>query len=128
MAGGTDGVVGFQSTAMRFAFGTTSVNISNSLGTRSVRSIERPVMFPPGLARLTTWPMPTGSAWVAKTIGIVLVACRLPSRLNHGRGYCKDDIDFAAYKVCRELRQLLYSVRPTKFDCNVLAFDVPEIS
>src|SRR5262245_254123 len=55
-------------------------------------------------------------------------ACRLPSRLNHGRGYCKDDIDLAADKVCRELRQLLYSVRPTKFDCDVLALDVAEIS
>ena len=36
-------------------------------------------MFPPGRARLATCPRPTGSAWVANTMGIVLVACRAGS-------------------------------------------------
>ena len=44
-----------------------------------MRSIDSPVMFPPGRARLATCPRPTGSAWLANTMGIVLVACRAGS-------------------------------------------------
>src|SRR6516162_10411032 len=64
---------------MRFACGRTSVRISSSLAARSVSNIESPVIFPPGRARLATCPMPTGSAWFEKTIGIVCVACRAGS-------------------------------------------------
>src|SRR5262249_7584699 len=45
------------------------------------RSIVSPVMFPPGRAKLATCPMPTGSAWVANTMGIVLVAWRAGSTM-----------------------------------------------
>jgi hypothetical protein len=31
-------------------------------------------MLPPGRDRLATWPLPIGSAWLMKTIGIVEVA------------------------------------------------------
>src|SRR5262245_66322295 len=37
--------------------------------------IDKPVMLPPGRDKLATCPSTTGSACVAKTIGIVLVAC-----------------------------------------------------
>src|SRR5262245_6373501 len=38
-------------------------------------SIEAsPVTFPPGRARLTTWPLSIGAAWVMKMMGIVEVA------------------------------------------------------
>src|SRR4051794_22459033 len=43
---------------------------------RSVCTTVSPVMFPPGRERLATCPSPTGSAWAANTIGMVLVACR----------------------------------------------------
>jgi hypothetical protein len=36
-------------------------------------------MFPPGRGRLVTCPRPTGSAWLAKMIGTVFVACRARS-------------------------------------------------
>jgi hypothetical protein len=36
--------------------------------------IVRPVALPPGRARLAAWPLPIGSAWLAKTMGIVEVA------------------------------------------------------
>ena len=74
-ASGWDGVVGSQSTPIRVAFGTASLNISSSFALNSVISIDTPVTFPPGRARLATCPTPTGSAWVANTMGIVVVAC-----------------------------------------------------
>jgi hypothetical protein len=37
--------------------------------------MERPVMFPPGRAKLATIPLATGSNANAKTIGITDVAC-----------------------------------------------------
>ena len=46
---------------------------------RSVCNTENPVAFPPGRARLATCPIPTGSAWVAKTMGMFRVACRAAS-------------------------------------------------
>ena len=43
----------------------------------------KPVALPPGRARLSTKPAPTGSATIANTIGTVRVAC---SNGAHGRG------------------------------------------
>ena len=40
---------------------------------------DSPVMLPPGRVRLATCPRPTGSAWLANTMGRVLVACRAAS-------------------------------------------------
>jgi hypothetical protein len=39
----------------------------------------KPVMLPPGRARLSTKPWPTGSVTIKKTIGIVLVCRRSAS-------------------------------------------------
>ena len=71
--------MGFHNTPMRSACGTASFNISSSLAERSVSSIVRPVMFPPGRGRLATCPTPIGSAWNENTMGIVWVACRVTS-------------------------------------------------
>jgi len=82
-------MVGFHRTPMRIACGTTSFSISNSLADSSVRSWDRPVMLPPGRAKLATCPVPIGSAWTANTMGIVWVARRagstcveLPARMT----------------------------------------------
>ena len=72
-AGGWEGVVGFQRTPIRLARGTASFNISSSFAARSVSSMVRPVMFPPGRARLGTIPSATGSA-TSVTTGILSVA------------------------------------------------------
>ncbi len=37
-----------------------------------------PVTLPPGRGKLATNPLPTGSATMAKTIGIVRVCCKAP--------------------------------------------------
>ena len=55
--------------------GTTSRKSSSRLPARSVDWIDRPVTLPPGRARLATRPVPTGSAAIAKTIGMTDVAC-----------------------------------------------------
>jgi hypothetical protein len=40
-------------------------------------------MLPPGLARLATWPVSTGSAWARKTMGIEDVAAfRAPVKIE----------------------------------------------
>ena len=48
----------------------------------------KPVALPPGRARLSTKPAPTGSATTANTIGTVRVAC---SNGRHGRGASGED-------------------------------------
>ena len=48
-----------------------------------IRTVMKPVALPPGRARLSTKPAPTGSATIANTIGTVRVAC---SNGRHGRG------------------------------------------
>ncbi len=65
----------FPMNATRFIFGTISRSRARRLPAISGDWSERPVMLPPGLARLATRPLPTGSAAVAKTIGMTAVAC-----------------------------------------------------
>jgi hypothetical protein len=64
---------------MQRAAGLFNPRISSALIARSAPEPDRPVMFPPGRGRLATCPRPTGSAWVAKTMGIALVTCRATS-------------------------------------------------
>ena len=61
-------------TAIRFAVGTTSLSSASRLAASSPLSVEIPVTFPPGRARLDTNPIATGSPTSAITIGICLVA------------------------------------------------------
>src|SRR5262249_60299179 len=51
---------------------TTSRNSSIRLPARLAACSDKPVTLPPGLARLATRPLPTGSMPTAKTIGMAL--------------------------------------------------------
>ena len=51
-----------------------SLSISSRFPANTVVMVVNPVMFPPGLARLSTSPPATGSPASKKTMGIVLVA------------------------------------------------------
>jgi hypothetical protein len=62
-------------TANRRRPGTTSRKISSRLPARSGAWFDRPVTLPPGRARLATYPLPTGSFAVPKTIGMTDVVC-----------------------------------------------------
>src|ERR1051325_3999744 len=61
-------------TATREALGTISFISSSLFPLISGASVDNPVMFPPGRARLGTSPFPTGSLSCAVTMGIVTVA------------------------------------------------------
>ena len=65
---------GFSRTAMRAAPGTASFSISSRLPASCGEKKDKPVMLPPGRARLAARPSCTGSPTAAKTIGIVVVA------------------------------------------------------
>src|SRR5438445_4575141 len=73
-----DGISGLPRTAICFAPGTAEVRNSRPLTLRSVIRMDSPVMFPPGLARLATWPVFSGSACIVKTMGIEEVAALAP--------------------------------------------------
>jgi hypothetical protein len=60
--------------------GTTSRKSSSRLPARSAARVARPVTLPPGLARLATRPLLTGSPAVANTIGMTDVA-RLAAKI-----------------------------------------------
>src|SRR5215831_3999539 len=60
--------------ANRRKLGTTSHKSSSRLPAASGHCIDRPVMLPPGCARLATRPAPTGSPDNARTIEMTDVA------------------------------------------------------
>jgi len=67
-------VVGSQMTATRFTLGAISLSSSGHLALRLYSNCTKPVALPPGSARLSTMPEPTGSGTSANTIGMVRVA------------------------------------------------------
>ena len=67
-------MLALSSTATRDSLGSTESSKSTSLAPVSPPILESPVILPPGRARLFTNPPRTGSAAVAMTIGIVVVA------------------------------------------------------
>jgi hypothetical protein len=68
------GLAGLNSTAMSLIAGKVPRRISTNLGITSWAKFARPVVFPPGRARLAISPCPTGSMRPVITIGIVELA------------------------------------------------------
>jgi hypothetical protein len=62
--------------AARVTLGEASLSIPSHFPTIWKSINEKPVMFPPGCAKLETKPCSTGSLTVAMTIGMELLACR----------------------------------------------------
>src|SRR5262249_36015432 len=67
---------GLNSIATRLTRGAISLSSSSHLPPSESSVVEKPVTLPPGRGKLATNPLPTGSATMAKTIGIVRVCCR----------------------------------------------------
>ena len=69
-------------------------------------------MLPPGRDRLATCPLPSGSAWLTKTIGMVEVA-RL-RRSGVDRAWCNDNIDLGADQLLlsQRVNPLEVALRP----------------
>src|SRR5262249_28727286 len=72
---GQEGTPEFRSTATRVAPGAICLSTSSHLALRLYSSAMKPVALPPGRARLSTKPAPTGSVAEANTIGTMRVAC-----------------------------------------------------
>ena len=62
-------------TAARVTPGAVSLSSSNHFPPMLYSVLMKPVALPPGRARLSTNPAPTGSPAIGKTIGTVRVAC-----------------------------------------------------
>jgi hypothetical protein len=69
------GSAGLARAATRRVEGSISRNNSTLFPAVSAAMLEKPVMLPPGRAKLVTSPTAIGSATAAITIGMVVVAC-----------------------------------------------------
>src|SRR6266550_8997357 len=70
-------VAGLNKKAARFTDGAISLSSSTHLPTTVGSIMVKPVALPPGWGRLSTKPLPTGSATITKTIGTVRVCCSI---------------------------------------------------
>ena len=60
---------------IRLTSGAISLSISSHFPIMGKSTNVKPVMLPPGRAKLATKPCPAGSLTTEKTIGMVRVAC-----------------------------------------------------
>ena len=67
--------VGSRRTAARVTFGAICLSSSSHFPPMLYSAVMKPVALPPGRARLSTKPAPTGSIRIGNTIGTVRVAC-----------------------------------------------------
>jgi hypothetical protein len=83
--------------------------------------LARPVTLPPGLLKLATIPLPTGSEAVPNTNGTCCVDffCR-----DRGRwAYRHDDFDIVAQEIASELlKAARIPARPAIFEANARTF------
>ena len=63
--------------AARVTLGAILLSISSHFPAKLYSNCRKPVASPPGRARLSTKPPPTGSATLTNTIGTVRVACNI---------------------------------------------------
>ena len=68
-------MAGSRRTAARVTPGAICLSSSSHFPLKLYSNCMKPVALPPGRARLSTKPAPTGSATIANTIGTVRVAC-----------------------------------------------------
>src|SRR6516165_7612494 len=68
-------MAGSRRTATRVTPGAISLSSSSHFALKPYSKLVNPVALPPGRARLSTKPAPTGSATAANTIGTLRVAC-----------------------------------------------------
>src|SRR5262245_19165680 len=115
--------VGFTSSPMVVALGTSSVNNSIHLAIRSLVNMLIPVMLPPGRLRLPTRPAPTGSLAAITTTGIADVPA-----LAVAAGPSPSAAITATPRSTRSVNSagtgLLVIFRPAIFDCDTASFNV----
>jgi hypothetical protein len=79
-------VFGLKMAAVRATWGATSLRSSSHFPPIEGSKLVKPVALPPGRARLSTNPAPTGSGTLVNTIGTKRVACNNGPRGKACRG------------------------------------------
>jgi hypothetical protein len=83
------------------------------------------VTLPPGRAKLTTSPVPSGSDTAAKTIGIVLVACLAASVAGNRR---HNDINFKPDQfLSKGTKPIKVTFCKPVLDYDVLSLDIAKL-
>src|SRR5262249_40495339 len=77
-----EGVAGSRRIAIRVTSGPICLSSSSHFPPMAYSNEVKPVAFPPGGARLSMKPAPTGSATIANTIGTVRVTCSSGPRVE----------------------------------------------
>ena len=105
--------------------GAISLSSSSHLPPSASSLTAKPVTLPPGRGKLATKPLPTGSATVAKTIGMVRVCCSSAVVV----GVRKNEVGLQRDEFFRELpHQVRFSGRrPASVNPNVAALRPPEL-
>ena len=83
--------------------------------------------LPPGRARLSINPAPTGFPALTMTMGIP--DCGLVRRRAGGNGHCNDHVHLERHQLVREARQAIrYAPRVTRVHLDGLAVDVTQLT
>jgi hypothetical protein len=106
-------------TPARVTRGAISLSNSSHFPATAYSKAVKPVAFPPGRAKVSTYPAPTGSATAAKTIGMMRVACSSGDRAA---------LELARRTVRRKRNQFVckfahvvgFAVAPAIVDADVL--------
>ena len=121
------GFVGLTRTATRDNLGAIARSISRCLATRSPARLNRPVMLPPGCARLLTNPAATGSPDTTMTMGIFVVAFCAASA--PGGPECQDHIHRHLHQLGGHRgKTVVVTVGEPPFDDQIPPFDVAELA
>ena len=121
------GSVEVPKTATRESLGTISFKSSSCFPLSSGASVDNPVMFPPGRARLATNPFPTGSAILRHDNG------NRTRRFLGGTGCCRasrdDDVYLETHQFGRKAREPIeLALGKSPFNGNVFALDVAKLA
>ena len=119
------GAPGSRRTAARVTPGAICLSSSSHLALRPYSKFVNPVALPPGRARLSTKPLPTGSTTCTNTIGTARVVCsngamlilpvaRMTSGVsaNNSSAYLRISSEFPAAGQRVSMRRLRPSVKP----------------
>src|SRR6185295_1818744 len=110
-----NGSTGLARTATRLSDGSISRNSSTHFPAASEPILDKPVIFPPGRARLATRPVPIGSHHENRNLTRRLL-CRQGAWCEDG----SDDIDLETNQLLGQLRKSIgLCVRRTQLECII---------
>ncbi len=119
-----NGSTGLARTATLLSDGSISRNSSTHFPAASEPILDKPVIFPPGRARLATRPVPIGSHHENRNLTRRLL-CRQGAWCEDG----SDDIDLETNQLLGQLRKSIgLCVRRTQLECIIFPFDEPKLA